>query len=198
MLGTRFIVMTVAAAALCWGLGAAAQPPAAPVAKTESETQATGTPGVLAADATVGGAIADTLPVQPTLPSLSNQVTTALDEAMSVLGTHYRFGGRSPDVGFDCSGLVAFVYGSVSPAVPFGPVASLRRLGATVERSDLQPGDLVFFNTRGFKFSHVGIYLGNNKFMHAPNRRRAVSVDEIVGYYAKRFDGARRLVGGDQ
>jgi cell wall-associated NlpC family hydrolase len=112
--------------------------------------------------------------------------------ALALVGTPYAAGGASPDTGFDCSGLVAYVYaralGRELPRNTF----DLARTGAAV--SDPQPGDLLFYNTQRRAFSHVGIYLGASRFVHAPSTGGAVRIEDMrLDYWAKRFDGARRV-----
>jgi cell wall-associated NlpC family hydrolase len=116
--------------------------------------------------------------------------------ALDLIGVRYKWGGVTPDAGLDCSGLVQFVFQQVTGVTLPRTAKEMSRLGETVSLSDLKPGDLVFFNTRRFAFSHVGIYLGDNRFVHAPRRGREVEVATIdAGYWQKRFNGARRLVG---
>lgn len=118
--------------------------------------------------------------------------TTALD----LIGIRYQWGGNSPETGLDCSGLVRFVFQQVTGVTLPRTAKDMSRLGDKVAVADLKPGDLVFFNTRRFAYSHVGIYLGDNRFVHAPRRGREVEVATLdSGFWRKRFDGARRLVG---
>lgn len=119
-----------------------------------------------------------------------------IDAALSHLGTRYQWGGTSPDTGFDCSGLVRFVAReSLGLELP-RRAREQAALGQQVGKQDLQPGDLVFFNTLGQRYSHVGIYLGENRFVHSPNSRGVVRVEDMtVAYWQKRYNGARRLNG---
>lgn len=114
--------------------------------------------------------------------------------ALSLTGIKYTYGGSSPETGFDCSGFVRYVFQQAAGlSLPHGALA-LSRLGQAVAVDQLQPGDLVFFNTLKSAFSHVGIYLGNKRFIHAPSSGGGIHIagmDET--YWAKRFDGARRL-----
>ncbi|MGO3892013.1 MAG: C40 family peptidase [Paenalcaligenes sp.] len=123
--------------------------------------------------------------------STSNDFAEA---ALSFLGTKYRYGGSGPETGFDCSGLVGYAAEkSLGLKLP-RQSAELAKEGESVNRNDLQKGDLVFFNTRGARFSHVGIYIGNNKFVHAPRTGAVVRVEDMtVSYWNKRYNGARRL-----
>jgi cell wall-associated NlpC family hydrolase len=118
--------------------------------------------------------------------------TTALD----LIGIRYKWGGETPATGLDCSGLVRYVFQQVTGVMLPRTARDMSRLGDEIAIRDLQPGDLVFFNTRRFAFSHVGIYLGENRFVHAPRRGREVEVATLdSGFWQKRFNGARRMVG---
>ena len=116
--------------------------------------------------------------------------------ALELIGVRYKFGGETPEKGLDCSGLVKYVFENVTGVTLPRSAREQAKIGAKVNLDELQPGDLVFFNTRRFAFSHVGIYLGDNHFIHAPNRRSRVKIATIEGHYwKKRFNGARRLLG---
>lgn len=119
---------------------------------------------------------------------------TIAGTALKFLGTDYRFGGNSPSEGFDCSGLVVYAaQKSLGLKLPRTAHAMASK-GESVKRGDLRRGDLVFFNTRGHRFSHVGIYLGDHKFLHAPRTGAKVRVESMnVTYWSKRYNGARRL-----
>ena len=122
------------------------------------------------------------------------EVQAMLDTALSYLGVPYRLGGASPRTGFDCSGLVSHVFRQTFGLSLPRTAREIARNGAAVARGELLPGDLVFFNTRGFLNSHVGIYLGDSKFVHAPNSRGRVRIDDMDNtYYRTRFNGARRM-----
>lgn len=114
--------------------------------------------------------------------------------ALNMLGIKYRYGGGAPSTGFDCSGLVVYAAEkSLGMKLPRNS-AAIAREGESVRRSELKKGDLVFFNTRGHRFSHVGIYLGNKKFVHAPRTGAVVRVEDMdIAYWKKRYNGARRL-----
>jgi cell wall-associated NlpC family hydrolase len=115
--------------------------------------------------------------------------------ALSLLDTPYAWGGRGPATGFDCSGLVAHVMREGGGLRVKGSAADLGRMSRPIDRSDLQPGDLVFFNTLGARHSHVGVYVGDNRFVHASNPRTGVRIDALSNrYYAQRFEGAYTLL----
>lgn len=121
--------------------------------------------------------------------------TDVVVRALSLLGTPYRYGGSSPDTGFDCSGLVRHVYSAVLDRDLPRRSEEMEAIGRPVSRADLQPGDLVFFNTLRRAFSHVAIYIGDGRFVHAPARRGRVRIEGLDDrYWAARFDGARRLL----
>jgi len=116
--------------------------------------------------------------------------------ALGMIGVDYRYGGDTPEEGLDCSGLVRHVFQEVTGVTLPRTSKELARVGKAVQRADLKPGDLVFFNTRRFAFSHVGIYLGDDRFIHAPRTGSEVEIADLDnGYWRKHFDGARRLVG---
>ncbi len=115
-------------------------------------------------------------------------------ETLSYLGVPYRRGGDHPSEGFDCSGLVRHVVNKVLDLELPRRAEEMSRLGQRVERSDLRPGDLVFFNTLRRPFSHVGIYLGDGRFVHAPSSGGVVRVERMdLPYWRTRYNGIRRL-----
>jgi cell wall-associated NlpC family hydrolase len=112
--------------------------------------------------------------------------------AMACRGTHYVRGGTSRG-GFDCSGFTRYVYAKYGIMLPHSSAAQAGR-GTAVSRSELKPGDLVFFQTYRRGISHVGIYIGNGNFVHAASRGSGVRVDSLdSSYYAPRYRGARRV-----
>lgn len=116
-------------------------------------------------------------------------------QALSLLGTPYRFGGSSPELGFDCSGLVRHVFASVLNRDLPRRSEEISGVGHPVSRAELQPGDLVFFDTLKRAFSHVAIYIGEGRFVHAPARNGRVRVEGLDDrYWAARFNGARRVM----
>ncbi len=116
-------------------------------------------------------------------------------EALMLLGVPYRYGGQDPARGLDCSGLVRHVAQSVLGLDLPRTAEAMARVGEAVKRDALQVGDLVFFNTRGRRYSHVGIYVGDGQFVHAPTQRGKVRVEAVgASYWERRFNGARRLL----
>ena len=115
-------------------------------------------------------------------------------QALGYLGIRYKYGGSSPGTGFDCSGLVHYVVSQAVGLVLPRDTRSLSEVGSRVSSDELQPGDLVFFNTLRKPYSHVGIYVGDRRFVHAPASGGAVElVNMSERYWRSRFDGARRL-----
>ena len=114
--------------------------------------------------------------------------------ALSQTGVKYKYGGINPDSGFDCSGFVRYVFQEAANlTLPHG-ASAMSQVGKKVNEKELQPGDLVFFNTMKSVYSHVGIYVGNNRFIHAPSAGSSISVSDMNdSYWSKRFTGARRV-----
>lgn len=126
----------------------------------------------------------------------SGRAREVLINALSLTGIKYARGGNTPEMGFDCSGFVRYVFKQASSLTLPHSALAISQLGKTVSKSDLQPGDLVFFNTLRNTFSHVGIYLGNNRFIHSPSAGGKVRVDNMQdGYWSTRFSGAQRMDG---
>jgi cell wall-associated NlpC family hydrolase len=118
--------------------------------------------------------------------------------AMTLLGINYKFGGNTPETGFDCSGFVRYVFKEAFGVTLPRRAEEISQKGQRIGVEQLVPGDLVFFNTLKRTFSHVGIYIGNNQFVHAPSSGGGVRVENIdKSYWQTRFDGARRLLTGE-
>ena len=115
-------------------------------------------------------------------------------QAMSLIGINYKRGGNDPESGLDCSGFVRYVFKEAWGANLPRTSAEISKMGTPVDTDDLQPGDLVFYNTLRRGFSHVGIYLGDNKFIHAPSSGGQIRIESMkMNYWKKRFNGARRV-----
>lgn len=115
-------------------------------------------------------------------------------QAFGMLGTHYKLGGNTPENGMDCSGLVRYVFKQAWGTVLPRTSEEISQVGKNVDDHDLRPGDLVFYNTLKRGFSHVGIYLGDNKFIHSPSAGGQVRIESMdLNYWKKRFSGARRI-----
>ncbi|WP_233875028.1 C40 family peptidase [Paraburkholderia adhaesiva] len=129
------------------------------------------------------------------VPETHSALERLQSEALSLVGIRYRYGGSSPQSGFDCSGFVRYVLRKADSLHVGRTAASMAAEGQTVSEGDLRMGDLVFFDTRGGRFSHVGIYLGRGRFIHAPSRGGRVRVEDLgQAYWQEHFVGARRLV----
>ncbi|MDP3031825.1 MAG: C40 family peptidase [Rhodocyclaceae bacterium] len=144
---------------------------------------------------------------QPLQPSLSlsepppsvmaravDGMQNTLDQALELMGIRYKRGGTSPETGFDCSGFVRHVFNqSLGLSLPRSALA-ISQAAERIDKQDLQPGDLVFFNTMRRAFSHVGIYLGDGQFVHSPRTGGRVRIENMGDrYWKRRFDGARRI-----
>ena len=112
--------------------------------------------------------------------------------ALGLIETGYLFGGKNPEAGLDCSGMVSYVYRKSVDMRLAGSAADLARQGKPVPAAQLRPGDLVFFNTRNKPYSHVGIYIGDDRFVHAPNSRGKVRTESLRnGWFAAHFEEGR-------
>ncbi|MBW0168984.1 MAG: C40 family peptidase [Hydrogenophaga sp.] len=136
--------------------------------------------------------------VQHARDTVSEQASSLVINAMAFLDVPYRYGGNSAETGFDCSGFVRAVYeqslGKILPRRSDEQAAATQ----TIDRSELKPGDLVFFNTMRRAFSHVGIYVGDGKFIHSPRSGAQVRMEDMrMAYWNKRFNGARRVQPAD-
>ncbi len=126
--------------------------------------------------------------------SVAGQASDLVVNAMGFLGVPYKRGGNSAETGFDCSGFVRAMYKQTVGLLL--PRQADQQAAATqvIDKKELQPGDLVFFNTMRRSFSHVGIYVGDGKFIHAPRSGAEVRVEDMgIAYWARRFNGARRV-----
>jgi cell wall-associated NlpC family hydrolase len=133
-----------------------------------------------------------------TTPQRTGQPVAAPEvviQAMALLGTPYRYGGEDPATGMDCSGLVRYAYRRGASLDLPRRAEDMARVGTSVGSDELVPGDLVFFNTLGRPNSHVAIYIGDGRFVHAPAVRGVVRVEALgERYWDRRFNGARRVL----
>ena len=135
-------------------------------------------------------------------PSFFERYTNAAQDVilqgLKLVGVRYRFGGNDEDSGLDCSGFVRLVFKNSLGAQLPRTAAEMSQVGQRVDTSQLKPGDLVFFNTMRRTFSLVGIYLGDNHFLHAPRTGAEVRVESMEdSYWIKRYNGARRIIEGN-
>jgi cell wall-associated NlpC family hydrolase len=141
------------------------------------------------------GALAGQLDQSPLVQQVRDTATDMVMSAMNFLGVRYKRGGNNAEQGFDCSGFTRYVFEhSIGLALPRRADQQAKNAGLLdVKKDQLKPGDLVFFNTMRRAFSHVGIYVGDGKFIHAPHTGSSVRIDDMgQSYWAKRFNGARR------
>lgn len=141
---------------------------------------------------------AETEPEAAAAPMLnaSDRASKVAMQALAYLGTPYRTGGLSPRTGFDCSGLVAYVYREGAGLTLPRNTLDLSQQGEPIQRDALRAGDLVFYNTQRRAYSHVGIYLGEDRFIHAPSSGGEVRVENLrADYWVRRYSGARRVIG---
>jgi len=126
--------------------------------------------------------------------AVADKTETLINNAMQLIGVRYRWGGNTPQSGLDCSGFVRYVFNDTFGFLLPRKSAQMSKVGLEIGKDELRPGDLVFFNTMRHAFSHVGIYVGNNKFIHAPSKGKSIRVDDMTKvYWEKRYNGARRL-----
>lgn len=134
-------------------------------------------------------------PVSALLHAPSPLTTEIVLYSLSLTGTEYKFGGDAPDKGFDCSGLIRHVYQSVAGLLLPHSAHAIYQAATKVSLDELQPGDVVFYNTLKRAYSHVGIYLGNQRFIHAASSGRSTQVSIMTDkYWSKRYNGAGRLI----
>jgi cell wall-associated NlpC family hydrolase len=149
-----------------------------------------------ASDLSVGalGAVGEGEPPRTRLQNFTDRASELVMRAMGMIGIRYKYGGDNPDQGLDCSGLVRHVFRESFGLNLPRTSEEISKVGERIETTELQPGDLVFYNTLRRGFSHVGIYLGDKKFIHAPSSGGEVRIESMdVGYWKKRFNGARRI-----
>ena len=133
-------------------------------------------------------------PLQSARNTFGGRASELVIQAMGLLGVPYKRGGTSEEKGFDCSGFVRHMFEKSVGLVLPRRAEEQAKVTEEINRSELKPGDLVFFNTMKRTFSHVGIYIGDGKFIHAPRPGKSVRVDDMrEAYWQKRFNGARRV-----
>ncbi|WP_166361345.1 C40 family peptidase [Pseudomonas akapageensis] len=130
----------------------------------------------------------------------AKQSSDVLSRAVNVLGTPYRWGGSSPSKGFDCSGLVKYAFNDIDEVdLPRTSNAMASGHGQKVDQKDLKPGDLIFFNIKSRRVNHVAIYLGNDRFIHAPRRGKSVTIDTLnKPYWQNHYVVAKRVLPNEQ
>lgn len=135
---------------------------------------------------------------QSVTQSVTERTSDLVSTAIGFLGIPYRRGGNTAESGFDCSGFVRAIYKETIGLVLPRSADQQANATQTIDKNDLKPGDLVFFNTMKRTFSHVGIYLGEGKFIHSPRTGAHVRIEDMrIPYWNVRFDGARRVPGGN-
>ena len=128
----------------------------------------------------------------PGAPAVAEKAQDVVLFALGLIEPGYRVGGKNPDAGLDCSGMVSYVFDKAAGLKLLGSAADIARRGKPVDVAELKPGDLVFFNTRNRPYSHVGIYIGDGRFVHAPNSAGKVRLETLKsGWFAARFEEAR-------
>lgn len=159
---------------------------------------------LLLAAALIGGGIGASVaaeqvrkeePQQSFLERYTNVAQDVILQGLKLVGVRYRFGGNDEDSGLDCSGFVRLVFkDTIGTSLP-RTAREMSELGQKIDTSQLKPGDLVFFNTMRRAFSHVGIYLGDNHFLHAPRTGAEVRIENMdSSYWMNRYNGARRII----
>nr|WP_245916307.1 C40 family peptidase [Candidatus Pandoraea novymonadis] len=131
---------------------------------------------------------------QKLLSNVSDKASDVVLNALQFIGVRYSYGGNTPESGLDCSGFVRYVFQNAASMMLPRRSEEMSRVGKRVARNELKPGDLVFFNTMRRSFSHVGIYIGGDKFVHSPSTGGKIRVENISqSYWMSRYNGARRV-----
>ena len=177
---------------LCTALPAQAAPDTPP---GDTVLQLLQEKGLLPGLRTSSAEIAAQIEASPLVQQVRDTATDMVASAMNFLGVRYKRGGTSAVQGFDCSGFTRYVFeNSLGLVLPRRADQQAKNAGLlAIKQDELKPGDLVFFNTMRRAFSHVGIYVGEGKFIHAPRAGGQVRIEDMRGaYWTKRFNGARR------
>jgi cell wall-associated NlpC family hydrolase len=188
-LGSVVILLVAIISGACAARGGVPRP--FPVATSSPEAPLPGQPAQPTPESQNGAPLpaAEAPPAAPAEPESPNEV---IQTALTFIGTPYRNGGSDPS-GFDCSGFVQYVFAQHGTPLP-REVRTQYQHGQTIDLDDVKPGDLVFFETVSRGASHVGIAVGNGRFVHAPSSRGVVRVEPYTAsYWARRFVGARRF-----
>lgn len=142
-------------------------------------------------------------PVATPPPAARPAATPAMDavhdnvlfHAFNLVGTPYRWGGNSPETGFDCSGLINYVFSETAGLSLPRTTAGLSELPNAAPSGDLRPGDLLLFSTQGRRVNHAGIYIGEGRFLHAPSTGGRVRIDDLqASYWQRSYKSARRVL----
>ncbi len=153
-------------------------------------------PAAVADELRIAGAAVQTEDTAAALAPEADRAQSVIDRALELIGVRYRRGGNSPQTGFDCSGLVNHVFREARGMVLPHSSRAISKTGEAVEKNELKAGDLVLFHNLRHAVSHIGIYLGDNQFVHSPRPGQAVSIADMrERYWAKRYFGARRIAG---
>ena len=137
-------------------------------------------------------ALMDTLSY--TQNSTANKADGLIANAKNFIGLPYRYGGTSPVSGFDCSGFMQYVFKESANIDLPRTSGSMAQMGSRVDREELRPGDMVFFSHGGGRISHVGMYIGEGHFIHAPSTGKSIEISNLDGYWSSRFVTARRVL----
>jgi cell wall-associated NlpC family hydrolase len=176
-------------------LAARAEPAAERAPAADPVLQLLQDKGLLGAPARQAQQVVAQIEASPLVQQMRDRATEMVMASMNFLGVRYVRGGGDAEQGFDCSGFTRYVFEhSLGLVLPRRADEQARQAGLlSVARNELKPGDLVFFNTMRRAFSHVGIYVGEGKFIHAPRSGAEVRIEDMqTAYWSKRFNGARR------
>ncbi len=179
----------------CLALPVHAEPAAAPAPAADPVLQLLQDKGLLAAPARQAQQVVAQIEASPLVQQMRDRATELVMASMNFLGVRYVRGGGDAEQGFDCSGFTRYVFEhSLGLVLPRRADEQARQAGLlNVAKNELKPGDLVFFNTMRRAFSHVGIYIGEGKFIHAPRSGAEVRIEDMrQAYWTQRFNGARR------
>ncbi|ODP30662.1 C40 family peptidase [Pandoraea sp. ISTKB] len=179
------------------GPTAAARAAAAAIQASNASQNTQSAAGAATVSADAAQPVVEESRVQRAQKLLSNVTDKASDVvlgALNYIGVRYKYGGNTPDSGLDCSGFVRYVFQDTLNFMLPRRSEEMSQVGERIAKTDLKPGDLVFFNTMRRSFSHVGIYIGGDKFVHAPATGGKIRVEDLrESYWSARYNGARRV-----